>query len=51
MGFGKKILIVDDEASIRQMIAVALEMSGFKCFEADNATLALQMIIDNKPDM
>jgi two-component system phosphate regulon response regulator PhoB len=33
------------------MIAVALEMSGFKCFEADNATLALQMIIDNKPDM
>jgi two-component system phosphate regulon response regulator PhoB len=51
MGSGKKILIVDDEASIRQMIAVALEMSGFNCFEADNATLALQMIIDNKPDM
>ena len=51
MGSSKQILIVDDEASIRQMIAVALEMAGFRCLEADNASLALQMIVDNKPDM
>jgi len=47
----KQILIVDDEAPIRQMIAVALEMAGFQCIEADNAQLAHQMIIDQKPDM
>lgn len=47
----KQILIVDDEASIRQMIAVALEMAGFQCSEADNAQTAHQMIIDKKPDM
>lgn len=51
MGSVKKILIVDDEASIRQMIAVALEMAGFHCIEADNAQLAHQIIIDQKPDM
>lgn len=51
MGPVKNILIVDDEAPIRQMIAVALEMAGFNCLEADSAQLAHQMIIDNKPDM
>ena len=51
MGPVKQILIVDDEAPIRQMIAVALEMAGFHCLEADNAQLAHQMIINNKPDM
>lgn len=47
----KRILIVDDDESIRQMIAVALEMAGFECSEADNAQLAHQMIINQKPDM
>jgi len=51
MGSIKQILIVDDEAPIRQMIAVALEMAGFQCIEADNAQLAHQMIIDQQPDM
>ncbi|NQZ33163.1 MAG: phosphate regulon transcriptional regulator PhoB [Oceanospirillaceae bacterium] len=51
MGSAKKILIVDDESSIRQMIAVALEMAGFHCLEADNAHLAHQIIIDQQPDM
>ena len=51
MGSVKQILIVDDEAPIRQMIAVALEMAGFQCIEADNAQLAHQIIIDQQPDM
>ncbi len=51
MGPVKQILIVDDEAPIRQMIAVALEMAGFECIEADSAQLALEKIINNKPDM
>ena len=37
---GKSILIVDDEAPIREMIAVALEMAGYDCLEADNAQQA-----------
>ncbi len=47
----KKILIVDDESSIREMIAVALEMAGFHCIEASNTQDALTMIIDESPQM
>ncbi|EPJ48438.1 MAG: phosphate regulon transcriptional regulatory protein PhoB [Osedax symbiont Rs2] len=47
----KQILIVDDETAIREMIAVALEMAGFECIEADNALTAHALIIDAKPDM
>lgn len=48
---GKTVLIVDDEASIREMIAVALEMAGFNCIEASNAQDALIEIVDHRPDM
>ena len=51
MGQVKQILIVDDETAIREMIAVALEMAGFECIEADNALTAHALIIDAKPDM
>ena len=37
---GKNILIVDDEAPIREMIAVALEMAGYDCLEAENTQQA-----------
>ena len=45
------ILIVDDEAAIRDMIRVALELAGFHCSEADSAATALPMIIDSQPDL
>ncbi len=48
---GKKILIVDDEASIREMIAVALEMAGYQCLEASNTQDAYSLIVDDKPSM
>ncbi|WP_396588027.1 phosphate regulon transcriptional regulator PhoB [Bermanella sp. R86510] len=48
---GKKILIVDDEASIREMIAVALEMAGYECIEASNTQDAYSLIIDQSPEM
>ncbi|MBR9868566.1 phosphate regulon transcriptional regulator PhoB [uncultured Amphritea sp.] len=51
MTSGKRVLIVDDEAPIREMIAVALEMAGYDCMEADSAQAAHPMIIDRKPDM
>jgi two-component system phosphate regulon response regulator PhoB len=37
MSASKTVLIVDDEAPIREMIAVALEMAGYECIEAENA--------------
>jgi two-component system phosphate regulon response regulator PhoB len=51
MSASKRVLIVDDEAPIREMIAVALEMAGYECSEADNAQDAHAQIVDNKPDM
>lgn len=47
----KTILVVDDEAPIREMIAVALEMAGYACIEADNARDAYAAVIDERPDM
>lgn len=48
---GKTILIVDDEAPIREMIAVALEMAGYDCLEAENTQQAHACIVDRKPDL
>lgn len=48
---GKTVLIVDDEAPIREMIAVALEMAGYECMEAGNTQEAHAQIIDRKPDL
>ena len=51
MSGSKRVLIVDDEAPIREMIAVALEMAGYECLEAENANAAHGLIVDDKPDM
>ncbi len=47
----KTVLIVDDEAPIREMIAVALEMADYACIEAANAREAYMAIVDQRPDM
>ncbi|MGC3194769.1 hypothetical protein ACPTGE_31080, partial [Pseudomonas aeruginosa] len=41
---GKTILIVDDEAPIREMNAVALEMAGYDCLEPENTQQAHAVI-------
>ncbi len=51
MSSNKRILIVDDEAPIREMIAVALEMAGYECLEAESAQAAHSIVLDEKPDM
>ena len=48
---GRKILIVDDESAIRDMLRVALEMADYQCIEASNAQDAHSLIIDEKPDL
>jgi two-component system phosphate regulon response regulator PhoB len=47
----KTILIVDDEAPIRDMLKVALEMAGYECFEADCSKMAHSIVIDQHPDL
>lgn len=47
----KTVLIVDDEAPIREMIAVALEMADYHVLEAENAQTGHAMALDKKPDL
>lgn len=46
-----KILIFDDEKSIREMIKFSLEMKGMECFEALSAQNAISEIYANRPDL
>jgi two-component system, OmpR family, phosphate regulon response regulator PhoB len=47
----KTVLIVDDEAAIRDMLKVALEIADFDCIEAKNAYEAQVAVTDHKPDL
>lgn len=47
----RKILIVDDEFSIRQMISMSLEMNGYEVLEAADAQEAQVIVVDNRPDL
>ncbi|MEJ2060570.1 MAG: phosphate regulon transcriptional regulator PhoB [Gammaproteobacteria bacterium] len=48
---GKQILIVEDEPSIRQMVAFALGRAGFDLHEAEDASRALELMADKIPDL
>ncbi len=47
----KTVLIIDDEAPIREMIAVALEMANYRCLEASNARDGHALVVDQIPDL
>ena len=46
-----RILIVEDEPSIREMVAFALERAGFQYTEAETAGAAQVTIADEQPDL
>ncbi|MEQ3635117.1 phosphate regulon transcriptional regulator PhoB [Alcanivorax sp.] len=46
-----RILIVDDEPAIREMVAVALELADFDVLEAENAQRGHEIIVDERPDL
>ena len=46
-----KILIVDDELAIRNMLAITLRTSGFECFEASDAYEAKEIIQNQSLDI
>lgn len=48
---GKKILIVDDESAIREMVGFALRRSGFEVLEAAEAQEAQTVATDQLPDL
>ena len=45
------ILLVDDEAAIRDMLAIALEAADYNVLQAENAQQAHACIIDRHPDL
>lgn len=47
----KTVLIVEDELAIRDMLRMALELSDFKCLEAQDIRQAYTMIVDERPDI
>jgi len=51
MSRARRILIVDDESAIREMIAMALELAGYDTLQASDAKTAHSIIVDEQPDM
>ena len=45
------ILVVDDEPAICDLICTSLEMAGYQTRKAANGQIALQMIINEQPDL
>lgn len=45
----KRVLVVEDEASIREMVALNLKMAGWEVLEAPSAERALELMHQNEP--
>jgi PAS domain S-box-containing protein len=45
------VLVVDDEADIRAVMAEVLELQGYTVLQAADAPQALRLLHDNRPDM
>jgi two-component system alkaline phosphatase synthesis response regulator PhoP len=48
---GKKILIVDDEEDILEMLAYNFNKEGFKVFKAEDGAKAIELAEKNRPDV
>ncbi len=47
----KKIVIIDDEASIRRFLRLSLESHGFQVFEGTSGKSGIQEVIARRPDL
>lgn len=47
----RKILIVDDEERIRELIKMNLELAGYECSEAEDGEAAIEKMKEMKPDL
>ncbi len=48
---GKKILIIEDEANIRELMRLYLEREGYAVVEAENGVEGVKLFKTEKPDM
>ncbi len=51
MSSSLRVLVVDDSAVIRQLIAVNLELEGFEVTTAEDGQAALEMVAEVAPDV
>jgi two-component system KDP operon response regulator KdpE len=51
MEAGQRVLVVDDESSIRRYLRAALSAQGFTIFEAANGEGAINAVITDRPDI
>jgi two-component system, OmpR family, KDP operon response regulator KdpE len=47
----RRILIVDDEPGLRELVRINLEHEGFAVLQAENGVVGLQMIQEEHPDL
>ena len=47
----QKVLIIDDDAHLRESLSEVLDLEGFTCFEAANAKNGIDSAKKNKPDV
>lgn len=47
----KRVLLVEDEAPIREMLKFVLEQSGYETLEAEDFDIALQKVVEPYPDL
>jgi len=50
-GCMKKILIVDDQSEVREMVEVTLRIGNYEIFQADSGENALEIVRAEKPDL
>lgn len=47
----KKILIVDDDAGIRELVDMTLRSDDYQIFQAENGEQAIELAMAEKPDL
>ena len=47
----KKVLVADDEQSITELVAFALELEGFQVIQAPDGLEALRLVREERPDL
>lgn len=47
----KKVLVIEDDESIRRSVGMMLRISGFETFYAENGSMGLQLVQQSMPDV
>jgi CheY-like chemotaxis protein len=47
----RKVLVIEDDESIRRSVGMMLRISGFEAFYAENGSIGLQLLQQSKPDI